>query len=117
MADGGCVMCRAGWIADYPTYDNFMFDLFSTTALGGNNYGYSNTEFDDLLAEAKQTTDADQAADLFHQAEQILLNDDIGTIPINWYLGQYAYDPDVVANLVQQPSLHIVWETVALANP
>jgi ABC-type transport system substrate-binding protein len=117
MADGGCVMCRAGWIADYPTYDNFMFDLFSTTALGGNNYGYSNSDFDDLLAEARRTTDADQAADLFHQAEQILLNDDIGTIPINWYLGQYAYDPDVVANLVQQPSLHIVWETVALANP
>ena len=117
MADGGCVICRAGWIADYPTYDNFMFDLFSTTALGGNNYGYSNTDFDDLLAEAKRTTDAGDAADLFHQAEQILLNDDIGTIPINWYLGQYAYDPDVVANLVQQPSLHIQWETVALANP
>jgi oligopeptide transport system substrate-binding protein len=117
MADGGCVVCRAGWIADYPTYDNFMFDLFSTTALGGNNYGYSNTEFDDLLAEAKRTTDADQAADLFHQAEQILLNDDIGTIPINWYLGEYAYDPEVVANLEQQPSLHIEWETVALANP
>ncbi len=117
MADGGCVMCRAGWIADYPTYDNFMFDLFSTTALGGNNYGYSNPDFDDLLADAKRTTDADEAADLFHQAEQMLLNDDIGTIPINWYLGQYAYDPDVVANLVQQPSLHIEWETVALANP
>jgi oligopeptide transport system substrate-binding protein len=117
MADGGCVMCRAGWIADYPTYDNFMFDLFSTTALGGNNYGYSNTDFDDLLADAKKTTDAGEAADMFHQAEQILLNDDIGTIPINWYLGQYAYDPDVVANLVQQPSLHIEWETVALANP
>jgi ABC-type oligopeptide transport system substrate-binding subunit len=117
MADGGCVICRSGWIADYPTYDNFMFDLFSTTALGGNNYGYSNSDFDEVLAEAKQTTDADQAADLFHQAEQILLNDDIGTIPINWYLGQYAYDPDVVANLVQQPSLHIEWETVALANP
>src|SRR5690606_28127823 len=25
LADGACVICRAGWIADYPTYDNFMF--------------------------------------------------------------------------------------------
>jgi oligopeptide transport system substrate-binding protein len=116
MADGGCVICRSGWIADYPTYDNFMFDLFDTTALDGNNYGYSNEEFDGLLAEAKETTDADEAADLFHQAEQMLLNDDIGTIPINWYRGEYVYNPDEVANLVQNPDLHIEWETVSLTG-
>jgi oligopeptide transport system substrate-binding protein len=116
MADGGCVICRSGWIADYPTYDNFMFDLFDTTALNGNNYGYSNEEFDGLLAEAKQTTDTGDAADLFHQAEQILLNDDIGTIPINWYLGEYVYNPDEVANLKQDPDLHIEWETVSLTG-
>ena len=27
-----CVICRAGWFADYPTYDNFMFDLFHSDA-------------------------------------------------------------------------------------
>jgi oligopeptide transport system substrate-binding protein len=116
MADGGCVICRSGWIADYPTYDNFMFDLFDTTALNGNNYGYSNEEFDGLLAEAKETTDANEAADLFHQAEQMLLNDDIGTIPINWYRGEYVFNPDEVANLVQNPDLHIEWETVSLTG-
>jgi oligopeptide transport system substrate-binding protein len=116
MADGGCVICRSGWIADYPTYDNFMFDLFDTTALDGNNYGYSNEEFDGLLAEAKETTDANEAADLFHQAEQMLLNDDIGTIPINWYRGEYVFNPDEVANLVQNPDLHIEWETVSLTG-
>ena len=111
------MICRAGWLADYPTYDNFMFDLFDTSALDGNNYGYSNPEFDELLAEAKATNDADEAADLYQQAEQILLNDDIGTIPINWYLGTVVYNPDEVANLTQTPDFHIVWETVALANP
>ena len=117
LAEGACVICRAGWLADYPTYDNFMFDLFDTSALDGNNYGYSNPEFDELLAEAKATTDLDEAADLYHQAEQVLLNDDIGTIPINWYLGTTVYNPDEVANLDQTPDFHIVWETVALANP
>ena len=116
MADGGCVICRSGWIADYPTYDNFMFDLFDTTALNGNNYGYSNEEFDALLADAKQNTDADAAADQFHQAEQILLNDDIGTIPINWYLGTYVYNPDEVAAFPQTPDLHIEWEKVSLSG-
>jgi oligopeptide transport system substrate-binding protein len=116
MADGGCVICRSGWIADYPTYDNFMFDLFDTTALNGNNYGYSDEEFDALLADAKQNTDADAAADQFNQAEQVLLNDDIGTIPINWYLGTYVYNPDEVAAFPQTPDLHIEWEKVSLSG-
>ena len=113
LAEGACVICRAGWIADYPTYDNFMFDLFHSSALDGNNYGYSNEEFDRLLDEAKQTTDPDEQGELYRQAEQILLNEDIGTIPINWYKGQYVYSEDI-ANLVQYPDLHIEWETVAL---
>jgi ABC-type oligopeptide transport system substrate-binding subunit len=116
LADGACVFCRFGWIADYPTYDNFTFDLFHTTALGGNNVGYTNPEFDELLDEAKQTTDPDEAADLFHQAEQVLLNDDIGTVPINWYLGEWVYNPDEVANLEMNPDLHIEWETVSLTG-
>jgi ABC-type transport system substrate-binding protein len=117
LAEGACVICRAGWLADYPTYDNFMFDLFDTSALDGNIYGYSNPEFDELLAEAKATTDLDEAGDLYRQAEQVLLNDDIGTIPINWYLGTVVYNPDEVANLEQTPDFHIEWETVALTNP
>ena len=55
--------CRAGWFADYPTYDNFMYDLFHTDSLGGNNYGFINDEFDALVDEAKQTVDPDEQAD------------------------------------------------------
>jgi ABC-type oligopeptide transport system substrate-binding subunit len=116
MAEGGCVLCRSGWIADYPTYDNFMFDLFHTTALDGNNYGFSNEEFDTLIDDAKSTVDAGEQADLFHQAETILLNDQIGTIPINWYRGDYVYNGDEIANLEQNPDLHIEWETVSLSG-
>jgi oligopeptide transport system substrate-binding protein len=93
-----------------------MFDLFHTTALGGNNVGYSNSEFDEILDDAKQTTDQDEANEEFHQAEQILLNDDIGAVPINWYLGEYVYNADEVANLEQTPELHIEWETVSLTG-
>jgi oligopeptide transport system substrate-binding protein len=115
MAEGGCVVCRSGWIADYPTYDNFMFDLFHTTSLDGNNYGFSNTEFDGLVDDGKSTVDADEQAELYQQAEQVLLNDQIGTIPINWYLGEYVYSEDI-ANLEQNPDLHIEWETISLAG-
>ena len=34
-----------------------------------------------------------RAGALFQQAEQILLNDDMA-VPINWYLGDYVYNPE-----------------------
>ncbi|MBN2622489.1 MAG: ABC transporter substrate-binding protein [Acidimicrobiales bacterium] len=116
LAEGACVFCRVGWLADYPTYDNFTFDIFGTEALDGNNYGYSNPEFDELVAEAKATTDIDEASELFRQAEQVLLNDDIGVVPINWYNGQQVYNGDKVAHLFEEPTGHVVWETVSLTG-
>jgi ABC-type transport system substrate-binding protein len=116
LAEGACVMCRAGWFADYPTYDNFMYDLFHTDAIGGNNYSnMSNEEFDSLVDEAKATTDPDEQADLMTQAEQILLNEEIGVVPINWYLGDYVYNEDLVG-FTQTSFGLITWEKISLAS-
>jgi len=114
LAEGACTICRAGWQADYPTYDNFMFDLFHSTALDGNNYGFTNDEFDALVDEAKQTVDADEQAALFQDAERILLNDATMVIPINRYLGDYVYNEDKVANFPQTNFGLIIWEQVKL---
>ncbi|HEX8804315.1 MAG TPA: peptide ABC transporter substrate-binding protein [Acidimicrobiales bacterium] len=116
LADGACVVCRAGWYADYPTYDNFMYDLFgSDAAHGGNNYSnYVDDEFDSLVGEAKETTDADEQGDLFRQAEEKLLNEDIAVIPINWYRGDYVYNGDKIANFPQSNLGLITWEMVSL---
>ena len=111
LADGACTICRSGWFADYPTYDNFMYDLYSTDSLGGNNYGYSNPEFDDLVAEGKQTTDPDKQAELFQQAETILL-DDVGVIPILWYRGDYVYNDSEIGGFTQTNFGLIIWENV-----
>ncbi|MGK2948895.1 MAG: peptide ABC transporter substrate-binding protein [Acidimicrobiales bacterium] len=115
LADGACVFCRSGWIADYPTYDNFMYDLFHGDALDGNNYGFVNEEFDALVDEGKQTVDKDEQADLFNQAEQILLNEATMAVPINWYRGDYVYDPERVAEFPQEFGI-IKWERVRLAE-
>ncbi len=116
LAAGACVVCRAGWFADYPTYDNFMFDLFHSSALDGNNYGFVNEEFDALVDEAKQTTDKAAQAELFQQAEDILLNQQTMAIPINWYRGDYAYDQERVGNFTQTPQGLILWEQVTLSE-
>jgi oligopeptide transport system substrate-binding protein len=116
LADGACVICRAGWFADYPTYDNFMFDLFHSSALDGNNFGFVNEKFDGLVDEAKTTTDSAAQAELFQEAEAVLLNEQTMAIPINWYRGDYAYDSERVTNFPQTNFGLIVWEQVTLAG-
>jgi ABC-type oligopeptide transport system substrate-binding subunit len=117
LGEGACQVCRDGWIADYPTYDNFTYDLFATDSIGGNNHGqYSDPEFDRLVAEAKANTDADEAADQYRQAEKILLNDDIGVIPINYYKGDYVYNPDKVENFHQTPGGIVLYEQVTVKD-
>ncbi|MEX2292590.1 MAG: ABC transporter substrate-binding protein [Acidimicrobiales bacterium] len=113
LADGACVMCRSGWYADYPTYDNFTYDLFHSDAIGGNNHGrYSNPDFDALIDEAKQTTDLDAATALYNEAEDILLNKDIGVVPYLYYQIDYVYSEDLAAFPVDPLGL-IKWEAVA----
>jgi oligopeptide transport system substrate-binding protein len=115
LADGACVICRSGWYADYPTADNFTYDLFHSDAIGGNNHGfYSNPEFDELIDQAKQTTDLEEANDLYNQAEDILLNQDIGVIPYLYYALDYVYDDESVASFPVNPLGLIQWEQVAL---
>jgi oligopeptide transport system substrate-binding protein len=117
LSDGACQICRSGWYADYPTYDNFMYDLFHTDSIGGNNHGFfSVPEFDEKVDEAKRTIDPDEQASLFQDAEKILLNDKIGVIPINWYLGDYVYNPETVANFPQSTLGLIEWENVSMVN-
>jgi oligopeptide transport system substrate-binding protein len=114
MADGGCHVCRAGWYADYPTYGNFMFDLYSTASLGGNNNGsFSDPKFDDLVAKAQAEPDDTKRAELYQQSEDYLLNTAIATIPINWYTGDQVYS-DKVVNYDQPPLGIIQWQTVGV---
>jgi len=115
LAEGACVICRTGWFADYPTYDNFMYDLFHGESLDGNNYGFVNEKFDGLVDRAKATTDAKEQAELFQQAEGVLLNDEIMAIPVNWYRGDYAYNKEKLARFPQTNFGLIPWEQVALA--
>jgi oligopeptide transport system substrate-binding protein len=113
LAEGACIVCRSGWYADYPTYDNFMYDNFhSDAADGGNNFAnYKNPEFDDLVDRAKETTDPDEQAQLFQDAERVLLEDAV-VIPLNWYTGDYAYNGDTVGGFDQSNLGLIPYEQV-----
>lgn len=76
------VMARNGWIADYADPMTFL-DMWVTD--GGNNVaGYSNPDYDKLIAAAKaETNPTKRTADL-HQAEDILMKD-MPIIPLYEY--------------------------------
>lgn len=62
------------WLADYNDPLNFLYLLDSET--GQQNYGnYSNPEYDRLLEAASQERDLNARAELFAQAEKIMLED------------------------------------------
>jgi ABC-type oligopeptide transport system substrate-binding subunit len=115
LADGACQFCLSGWISDYPTYDNFLNDLFYTGT--GNNHGkYSNPEFDRLVDEAKATPDPDEATPLFQEAERVLLNEDVGVVPLNFQNGDYVFNPDRVPDFTQRPDGIIAYETITVSD-
>jgi oligopeptide transport system substrate-binding protein len=95
---GGCHLCRAGWIWDYPSYYN-VNSMFNSSGIDGDNLGrYASDAFDAKAAEASKTADADERAKLWAEAEKILF-DDMGVIVINWYTNQVVYS-DRVEGLV-----------------
>lgn len=73
---------RAGWIGDYIDPMTFM-DMFVTGG-GNNNTGWSNAEYDRLIAQAKSTADNSIRMANMHKAEEILA-DEMPIIPIYYY--------------------------------
>jgi peptide/nickel transport system substrate-binding protein len=66
----------SGWMGDNGDPDNFLYSLLGTDNIGGANTSwYSNPEVDDLLAQAQQVTDQETRIELYHQAEQIIVDD------------------------------------------
>lgn len=92
---------RMGWIADYPSLDNFLYPLFHSSQSATMYTFYNNPKFDDLVVQARQTTDATQRTNLYLEAERLMLQD-APIIPIYYYrdfrvsnnrIGGFVHDP------------------------
>jgi len=109
---GACQVCRSGWYADYPTYGNFMVDLFGKVSIGGNNLGgYDDEKFEASLSNALKETDPTKRGEFYQAAEERLLNETTNAIPLNWYTGDQVFR-DTVINYDQQPLGNILWEKI-----
>lgn len=83
-------ICRAGWTGDYVDPNTFL-DMWLTDG-GQNETGWSNKDYDRLIAEAARTGDAAARHELFQKAE-IILMDELPIIPIYHYTRQHLISP------------------------
>lgn len=88
---GDYQMSRDGWIGDY--MDPSTFTDILRTGDGNNNAQYSNPRYDELLKKAKAEPDPAKRMEILHKAEDILIGEDMGIIPIAFYVRDVCKKP------------------------
>lgn len=83
---------RASWIGDYFDPNTFL-DLYLTDG-GNNKTGWTNSDYDALIAKAAKTSNAVERHHYFQQAEAILV-DEVPIIPIYTYTRNYLAHPSL----------------------
>ena len=83
---------RAGWIGDYQDPNTFLEIM--RPGRGNNQTGWTNYEYEKLVAEANKTSDQEERYKKLMEAERILI-DEMPLIPIYTYVKQFQIHPDV----------------------
>ncbi len=101
-----------GWIADYPDPQNFIDILFHGDSVS-NHTNYRNPQVDRLLAEARVEQDSARRAQLYAQAETMIIQD-AACIPL-WHGRDYTlvkpYVRGVASSAALRPWLKDVYLT------
>jgi oligopeptide transport system substrate-binding protein len=105
-------MFRMGWIADYPELENYLGPLYSTHG-SSNYYGYSNPEYDRLLAEGDAAPSPAAALPLYQKAEDLLARD-LPVLPLRYAQNTFGISTRV-ANVRMDPFRRMNWLTMTAA--
>ncbi len=87
----------SSWIGDYNDANTFL-DLFTSTS-GNNRTGWKNAHYDELIREANRQTDLKRRAELFQQAETLLIAEDPPIVPLYFYAGFNYYNADKIGGI------------------
>jgi len=86
-------LALGGWIGDYPDPTTFL-DMWKTGD-GNNRTGWSNKDYELLLAEAEQTRNPSARLRILEQAESLFLSE-MPIIPVYWYTTNYLLHTSVL---------------------
>ena len=82
MRKGQGQIIRAGWFADYPIADNFLYPLLHSASIDGDNLErYSSSAFDALVNSARSSTNASFSQAQYQRAEAQALRSDVVIVP------------------------------------
>lgn len=88
---------RLGWLADYPSPENYLKPLYGTQGTS-NNTGYTNQQFDNLIKQGDAATSKEESLRFYQQAEDLVLQD-LPVIPL-WFGQSSAVFSDKLDNVV-----------------
>ena len=88
-------MNYGNWWADFPDPDNYMYTYFHSSQSKSMSSNYNNPKVDELLNEARTTTDPAKRAAIYQQLEQIIVYDDVAVVPLFHLKDYLAVQPDV----------------------
>ena len=89
-ADGNLEVTALGWFPLYADADNHMYTYFYSGNAAKKSSFYNNPEVDDLLSRARVSQDPDERAELYKQADNIIVHEDWATIPLFWPEGTFV---------------------------
>ena len=92
-------LSMSSWIGDYNDANTFL-DMFMSNS-GNNRTGWKNERYDALIREANQQTDLKKRAEIFRQAETILVAEQPPIVPLYFYAGFNYFDPKKIGGIWQ----------------
>jgi oligopeptide transport system substrate-binding protein len=83
-------VCKSSWVGDYDDPNTFLECFLSNS--GNNRTGWSNGDYDKLIASAATERDPAKRLEILGKAENILLNEGTPMCPLYFYMGINIYD-------------------------
>jgi oligopeptide transport system substrate-binding protein len=78
-------LSASSWVGDYNDANTFL-DMFESNS-GNNRTGWKHSGYDALITKANRQTDLALRADMFQQAERILVSEEVPIVPMYFYAG------------------------------
>lgn len=101
---GNLALTGITWNALYPDGDFQMYNYFYSSNSVNTGVFYDNAAYDSALDQARASTDEQERADLYKEADKILTFDDYACIPLYYPQSQFIAKPYVknftVGNLI-----------------
>jgi len=92
-------VARSSWIGDYNDPQTFL-GMF-VTGDGNNRTGWSNPDYDRLVAAANNEPDLAKRSKLFQQAETLLVQTEPPIIPLFFYVGINYFDTNRISGVYE----------------